>query len=381
MKAKRIEKIEDSIFGIMSALAFEHKAINLGQGFPDFSGPRWLIEAAYEAMKEGKNQYAPPQGIFSLRKIISEVYSRYYNVEFDPEKEITITSGATEALFSTILSLVDDGDEVILFEPFYDAYLSDVYLAGGIPKFVVLHKPNFSFDPKELESYISNKTKAIVINNPNNPSGKVFSLEELNFIFELAEKYNFYIISDEVYEFLTYDKITHHSILTIDKNRKRSIMISSTGKTFSMTGWKIGWAISNPQITNAIRKVHQWTTFTINTPGQHAMAYAFTRIDDYIPEFKKEYQERRDLAYEELCKTVFKPHKPFGSYFLMVDIPNDKNDVELAKELTIHYKIATIPSSPFYLKSKEGTTMLRICFAKTKETLLQGIENLKSYKG
>lgn len=381
MKAKRIERIEDSIFGIMSSLAFEHKAVNLGQGFPDFSGPDWIIEAAYQAMKEGKNQYAPPQGIYSLRKIISEVYEKHYNIKFDVEKEITITSGATEALFSTIMSLIDEGDEVVLFEPFYDAYLSDVFLAGGIPKFVTMHKPDFGFDFKELEANITNKTKAIIVNNPNNPSGKVFTTDELQFIFEIAEKYNLYIISDEVYEFLTYDNLKHHSILTIDKDRKRSIMISSTGKTFSMTGWKIGWAVANPSLTEGIRKVHQWTTFTINTPGQHAMAYAFTQLDKYLPLFKQEYQERRDFAFSELQKTLFKPHKPFGSYFLMVDIPDsEKNDIEIAKELTINYKIATIPASPFYAKSNEGTKMLRICFAKTIETLKKGITNLMSYK-
>ncbi|MCX7909078.1 MAG: aminotransferase class I/II-fold pyridoxal phosphate-dependent enzyme [Ignavibacteria bacterium] len=381
MKARRIEKIEDSIFGVMSALAFQYNAINLGQGFPDFSGPDWIIEAAYQAMKEGKNQYAPPFGIHSLRKIISNVYNKYYNIDFDIEKEITITAGATESLFSTILALVDEGDEVILFEPFYDAYLSDVYIAGGIPKFVTMHKPNFSFDFKELENAITPKTKAIIINNPNNPSGKVFTYEELITIYELAEKFNFYIISDEVYEFLTYDNHRHIPILTIDKEKKRSIMISSTGKTFSMTGWKIGWAIANPSITDAIRKVHQWTTFTINTPGQHAMAFAFSRIDDYLPEFKNEYQERRDIIFNELQKSIFKPHKPFGSYFIMVDIPtSNKDDIEIAKELTVHNNIATIPASPFYAKSSEGKTMLRICFAKTKETLMKGIQNLLSYK-
>ena len=381
MVAKRISAIEDSIFGLMSALAFEHKAINLGQGFPDFSGPEWIIEAAYKSMLEGKNQYAPTQGIHSLRKIISEVYSRHYGVEFSFENEITITAGATESLFSTILALVDEGDEVILFEPFYDAYLSDVLLAGGIPKFVTLHKPDFKFDFKELESAISSKTKAIIVNNPHNPTGKVFSQEELTFIYELAKKYNLYIISDEVYEFLTYDNIPHISFLTLDRQRERTIMISSTGKTFSMTGWKIGWAVTNPILTDAIRKVHQWTTFTINTPGQHAMAYAFSRLDEYLPIFRHEYQERRDIMFNGLLETNFKPFKPYGSYFLMVEFPQvGKDDVELAKELVIKYKIATIPPSPFYRKSHEGKTMLRICFAKKKETLLEGLEKFKQFR-
>ncbi len=379
--AKRIYGIEDSIFGTMSKLAFEHNAVNLGQGFPDFDGPDWIKRAAYEAMMQGKNQYAPTQGIFSLRKIIHDVYENHYSFSFDAENEITITAGATESIFSAIFALVEPGDEVILFEPFYDAYYSDVILAGGIPRFVTLHKPMFSFDFSELEHTVSNKTKVLIINNPHNPTGKVFSSEELSFIYDLAEKTNFYIISDEVYEFLTYDNREHLPSIKFDPEKKRTIMISSTGKTFSMTGWKIGWAIANPKITDGIRKVHQWTTFTINTPGQHAMAYAFTRLEEYLPTFRSEYQERRDLIFSELSTTKFNPYKPFGSYFLMVDIPESSHydDIQMAIELTKKYGIATIPPSPFYRKSSEGRTMLRICFAKRKETLIEGINRLKKF--
>ncbi len=379
--AERIQGIADSIFGIISKLAFEYKAVNLGQGFPDFSGPDWIIQSAYEAMKEGKNQYAPPQGIYSLRKVIHDVYQKYYSIEFDFEKEITITAGATEALFSTFLALINSGDEVILFEPFYDAYLSDVILAGGIPKFVTLHKPNFEFDFKELEQTISNRTKAIVINNPQNPTGKVFSIEELEFIYELARKHDLYVVSDEVYEFLTYDGLEHTSSLKFDPGRERTIMISSTGKTFSMTGWKIGWAISNPKITNAIRKIHQWTTFAVNTPGQHAMAFAFSKIDEYLPQFRSEYQERRDFIYNHLLSTKFKPFKPLGSYFLMVEFPQIEgiDDFEMSNLLIKKFGVATIPPSPFYKKSDEGKTMLRICFAKTIKTLREGVNRLAKF--
>ncbi len=378
--ARRISGIEDSIFGTMSRLAFEYHAVNLGQGFPDFDGPEWIKESAFEAMKQGKNQYAPPQGIFLLRKAIRDTYEHNYNFTFDIEDEITITAGATESLFSAILALIEPGDEVILFEPFYDAYYSDVVLAGGNPKFVTLRKPNFSFDFTELANAISLKTKAIIINNPHNPTGKVFSNEELSFIYELARKNNLYVISDEVYEFLTYDGLKHLPSMKFDPQKERTIMISSTGKTFSMTGWKIGWAIANPRITEGIRKVHQWTTFTVNTPGQHAMAYAFTRLEEYLPNFRREYQERRDLVLAELATTKFKPYKPFGSYFLMVDIPNlGYDDVQMAMELTKNFGIATIPPSPFYRKSSEGKTMLRICFAKRKETLTEGINRLKKF--
>lgn len=380
--AVRIEEIEDSIFGTMSKLAYEFKAINLGQGFPDFDGPDWLIDAAYDAMKSGKNQYAPTQGIHSLRKAILSTYQKFYGIHFDLESEITITAGATEALFSVISALIYLGDEVILFEPFYDAYLSDILLAGGKPRFVTLHKPDFKFDTVELKDAITPKTKAIIINSPNNPSGKVFSLDEMTFIFELAEKYDFYIISDEVYEFITYDHIKHIPFLTLDKEMKRSIMISSTAKTFSMTGWKIGWAIANSQITQAIRKIHQWTTFAVNTPGQHAMAYAFSQIDKYLPDFQKLYQKKRDIVIKELTNSLFQPYKPFGSYFLMVEIPREFNleADSLAVALTKEYGITTIPASPFYRKSNDGQTMLRICFAKKEETLREGLERLKSIK-
>lgn len=376
----KIEEIQDSIFGKMSKLAFEYKAINLGQGFPDFDGPDWIIEAAYEAMKSGKNQYPPPEGIFSLRKAILRTYEKFYNISFDPEKEITITSGATEAIFSAINSLVNYNDEVIIFEPFYDAYLSDILIAGGRARFITLRKPDFSFDFDELYNAITPKTKAIIVNSPNNPTGKVFSENEIKFILELAEKYDFYIISDEVYEFITYDGIKHHPLLSFDKEKSRVIMISSTAKTFSLTGWKIGWAIANPVITDAIRKVHQWTTFAVNSPGQYAMSFAFSQIDEYLPLLKNTYQQKRDFTFNELQSSPFKPFKPFGSYFLMVQIPQEfaQNSETLAIELLKKFGVATIPATSFYRKSNEGNNMLRVCFAKKDETLKEGIKRLKS---
>lgn len=380
--AIRIEDIENSIFVRMSKLAFENQAVNLGQGFPDFDGPNWIVNSAYEAMKSGKNQYAPTEGIFSLRKNIQAVYQKTYGINFNPENEITITTGATEALFSTINAIVDLNDEVILFEPFYDAYLSDVLLAGGRPRFVTLRKPDFTFDPEELISAITPKTKAIIINSPNNPTGKVFTNDEMKLIFELAKKHDFYIISDEVYEFITYDNYLHIPLLKFDEKKERLIMISSTAKTFSMTGWKIGWAIANPFITDAIRKVHQWTTFAVNTPGQYAMAYAFSKIEEYLPELKQTYQRKRDIIFGELSDSIFKPIKPNGSYFLMLEIPEELNlDAEtLSVEMIKKYGIATIPASAFYKKSSEGKTMLRLCFAKKDETLKEGIKRIKSIK-
>ena len=366
----------------MSKLAYENKAVNLGQGFPDFDGPDWIKDAAYKAMKDGKNQYAPMNGIYTLRNEIQNIQKQYYNLDWDVNNEITITAGATEALLSTILAFINPGDEVIMFEPFYDAYQSDVFLAGGIPKYITFEKPDFSFDFDEFERLISKKTKAVILNNPHNPTGKLFSMKELEFVAEIAMKYNLLIISDEVYEFLLFDDNKHIPIVSLPNMKERTVTISSTGKTFGMTGWKVGFALANPRLTKAIQKVHQWATFAVNTPAQYAMAYALSQLDSYLPDFKKTYQHKRDLTFELLKETIFTPHLPKGSYFMMVDIPNsiNKTDVELAQELVSDYKVAIIPPSVFYAKSQEGESMLRICFAKNDKTLIEGINKMKLYK-
>lgn len=380
--AQRIKSIPESIFSTMSRMAFEYNAVNLGQGFPDFDGPYWLMEKAFEAMKTGKNQYAPSPGILSLRKAFAEVQNSYHGIDWDPENNITITAGATEALYSTFQALIDPGDEVILFEPFYDSYQADVLLAGGIPKYVTLNLPDFSFNPEYLKETISTRTKMIVINTPNNPTGKLFSKEELQFIAELAIQNDLIVVSDEVYEFLTFENEKHIPIASIDGMKNRTISISSCGKTFGMTGWKIGFASACDELTKAIRSVHQWTTFAVNTPAQHSMAYGFKNLEEYLPEFRKTYQAKRDLIYNELLTTQFRPHKPMGSYFIMIDLPDGrfKDDKEAAEILVKEYGVATIPPSVFYNNSEEGSKMLRLCFAKSDNTLIEGVERLRRVK-
>lgn len=377
---ERIKSIPTSIFSTMSKMAVDYKAVNLGQGFPDFDGPSWLMEKAFEAMQSGKNQYAPTAGILSFRKIVAEISKRSYDLQFNPETEITVTAGATEGLYSSITALLNPGDEAIMFEPYYDAHQANVLLAGGVPKYVTLKKPDFSFDFAEFEAQISSKTKLIIINTPHNPTGKMFSCEELEFIAKIAVEKDIIVISDEVYEYLTFDGAKHLPIASLPGMRERTITISSTGKTFGMTGWKIGYCRASEELTSAIQKVHQWTTFAVNTPGQHAMAYGFSLLESYLPEFRETYQKKRDLLYEKLLETKFKPHKPKGSYFIMVDVPAGEfeNDVDCATELVKKYGVATIPPSVFYSKSGEGATMLRLCFAKREETLLAGIEKLKA---
>lgn len=374
----RLNSIQDSIFSTMSKLAVEHNAVNLGQGFPDFDGPEWIQEAAFKAMREGKNQYAPTPGILSLRKEISKISNEYYSLEWDFEKEITIYAGATEALYCAINAFIDEGDEVLMFEPYYDAHFADVLLAGGIPKIVTLQKPNFSFDKEDFLKQLSNKTKIILINTPHNPTGKVFTADELSFIADVAIKNDLIVVADEVYEYLIYDNAKHIPISTLDGMKKRTITISSTGKTFGMTGWKIGYACANEDLTKAMRKVHQWTTFAVNTPAQHAMTVGFENLKSYLPDFKKLYESKRNLMLNELKKTEFKAHIPLGSYFIMVDIPDNKylHDVDAAIKLVKDNNVATIPPSVFYTRSEEGKTMLRLCFAKSDDTIINGIAKL-----
>lgn len=375
--AQRIQSMGTSIFAVMSKMAFEFKAINLGQGFPDFDGPSWIADEAYKAMKAGKNQYAPSNGIYSLRNIIKEYQKKYYGIDWSAD-EITVTAGATESLYCCINAFIDEGDEVIMFEPFYDSYAANIQMCGGRAKYVTLKTPDFTFSSDELSSAVSDKTKMIIINTPHNPTGKIFSKEELQIIADIAIKHNLLVLSDEVYEFLLYDEAAHIPIASLPGMKERTLTVSSTGKTFGLTGWKIGYTIAAPKLTQAIQKVHQWTTFAVNTPGQHAMAFALARLDEYLPEFRKLYTDKRDFVYSELLKTKFKPHKPLGSYFIMVDIPEGmfKGDVDCATRLVQEYGVATIPPSVFYGKSEEGAGMLRICFAKSDETLKLGVEKM-----
>jgi N-succinyldiaminopimelate aminotransferase len=377
--AQRIKKIPTSIFSTMSKMAIDYNAVNLGQGFPDFNGAEWIMEAAYVAMKNGKNQYAPSQGTNSLRRSISNYLKKFYDLDVDKDREITITAGATEALYSAIHALVGPGDEVIIFEPYYDGHQADVLLAGGTPVYITLRRPDFGFDPEELRRAVSGKTKMIIINSPHNPSGKVFSREQLEIIAGIATENDLVVLSDEVYEFMTYDDARHIPMMAIDGMHERTVMISSTGKTFGMTGWKIGYAAAAPAITDAIRSVHQWTTYAVNTPAQIAMAHAFDQLDDYLPEFRKSYTQKRDYLYSELQQTKFRPYLPKGSYFMLTKVPEEFNDdVDCARRLVQEQGVATIPPSVFYSKSDEGRGLLRLCFAKREETLRRGVEILKS---
>jgi|APGre2960657468_1045069.scaffolds.fasta_scaffold09916_2 aspartate/methionine/tyrosine aminotransferase len=377
--ALRIADFKDSIFGVISRLARENNAVNLGQGFPDFDGPNWLKDIAYKKMQEGHNQYAPFTGTPNLRQEISNYYKSFYSLNYNPESEITVTVGATEAIYLVISALINPGDEVIVLEPFYDSYVASIKMAGGIPVAVTMHAPDFDIDQKELEAAITPKTKLLILNNPHNPTGKVWSKDELLAVSNVAIKNDLYLLSDEVYEFLVFDGTKHLPTATLDGMMERTITVSSAGKTFGLTGWKIGWICANPKVTNACRLVHQYVTFSVSTPMQEAVAEGLKQLPEYLPGFITLYKEKRDWFYQEMKQLGFEFKIPKGTFFMMVPISKHTNlkDVDYALKLITEKKVATVPPSAFYLKSTEGEKYLRFCFAKKEETLQSAIKNLK----
>jgi len=359
----------------MTKLAIQNSAINLSQGFPDFDGPRWLVDLASKAMEEGKNQYAPSPGILPLRTAIAGNYKKYYGLDYDPNSEILVTCGATEAIFCTAMAVLNPGDEAIILEPFYDSYLASIQMAGATVVPVTLHAPDFSLNFEELKMAISPKTKMLILNNPHNPTGKMFTKEEILKIGALAVENDFYILSDEVYEFLTFER-AHVPTACFKNLKERTITISSTGKTFGLTGWKIGWCCAPAEIIKAIHNVHQFTTFCVAHPFQVAMAEALANMDEYLAEFKRDYRKKRDLLVSGLKERGFNVLNPAGTYFTIALLPEGETDVDFCKKLIEEKKVATIPTSAFYIKSDEGSKMIRFCFAKTEETLNSALKNL-----
>ena len=376
--ARRIDAIEPSIFSTMSQLAAEHQAVNLGQGFPDFDGPEWIVDAFIEALRSAKNQYAPMPGIQRLRRAVAGYHRRFYGLDWNADTEITITAGATESLFSVMLALLDPGDEVVLFEPYYDGYHADALIAGARPVCVTLHAPAFRIEAEALEQAVTPRTRMIVLNNPHNPTGRVFSREELDMVADVARRHDLLVLSDEVYEFLLFDGRTHIPIASLPGMRERTVTVSSTGKTFGMTGWKIGYTIATEASTGAGRTVHQFATSAVNTPSQHAMAHGLEQLETYLPAFRTLYQDKRDLLYDGLRDSPLTAILPEATYFMMTRLPaGGEGDVACATRLVTEQKVAVIPPSVFYANSDEGTTMLRLCFAKKDETLREGARRLR----
>lgn len=370
-----VSRFKESIFSTMTKLALENKAINLSQGFPDFDGPEWVRKLAANAVMSGKNQYAPSMGLLPLREAIAGNYSKYYGLKYDPASEIVVTNGATEAIFATCMALLNPGDEVLVLEPFYDSYLASIEMSGAKAIPVTLKAPTFSFDENELKSAINDKTKMLIINNPHNPTGKVFEKSEMLTLGKIAIENDLYLISDEVYEFLTFG-CEHIPTATYEGLKERTITISSTGKTFGLTGWKVGWAAGPAELIKAIHNVHQFTTFCVATPFQAAMAEALANMDDYLKEFRADYTAKRNKLITGLKAAGFDIIEPRGTYFALARLKGNDTDVEYCKKLIVEKKVATIPTSAFYLKSNEGEKLIRFCFAKTDETLTGALKNL-----
>lgn len=377
--ATRTGNFGTSIFSEISMLARKHDAVNLGQGFPDYDTPDILKDIAIEAIGKAKNQYAISSGERILRHAIARHSERFYGLSFDPEQEITVTSGATEAIFCSIMATVNPGDEVIVFQPYYDSYCPAITMAGGIAVPVTLHAPSFSFNPMELAAAFSEKTKAIIINTPHNPTGTVFSLHELRFIAELCIEYNVMALCDEVYEHCIYDNERHIPFQKIPEMTDRTIRISSMGKTFTATGWKIGWAIGNEQFQKAIRSLHQFVVFASATPFQYAAAAALDLGDEYYKTLANDLQHRRDFLYDVLKQAGLQPNKPAGSYFILCDISGitTMKSYDFAKKLISDYGIGAIPPETFYHTPSTGEHLLRFCFCKNDTTLHNAAERIR----
>jgi aspartate/methionine/tyrosine aminotransferase len=367
--------IKESIFSTITQMANTQGAINLAQGFPDFEGPEWVLQLAQKAFFNGKNQYAASYGLLALRQQITQGYHQFYGLDYDPQNQILITNGATEAIYATITALINPGDEVVAFEPVYDSYLAAVKIVGGVLKPVTLHAPDFHFSVNELAGQITTKTKLLILNNPHNPTGRVFSLAELQIIGDLAKKFDFYILSDEVYEFLTYD-CQHIPIAKLSGLKDRVLTTSSVGKTLSLTGWKVGWLCGPAEVIKAVHNVHQFIAFCVAHPLQAAVSEAWARLDEYLPSFRADYTERRKILVTGLQSLGFEVMVPQGSYFTLVRVPDGENDVDFCKNLILRKKVAAIPCSSFYIHGQEGERLIRFCFAKKTETLMRALDFL-----
>jgi methionine aminotransferase len=370
----KLPNITSSIFAVMSKMANEYGAINLSQGFPDFNCSEELINLYHKYSLEGFNQYAPMAGVPVLREIISDKINDLYSKRYNPENEITITSGATQALFTAITAIVSPGDEVIIFEPAYDSYAPVVQINGGNPVFIPLDKKDFSIDWQRVKDSLTDKTKLIIINSPHNPTGSVISVDDLHNFEEVVRDKKLFIISDEVYEHIIFDGIRHVSISESEELSQKAFVISSFGKTFHTTGWKVGYCSAPERLTNEFRKVHQFVVFAVNTPAQYAFAEYMKDKENYI-NLNAFYQQKRDVLLNALKGSRFKFTPARGTYFQLLDYSDisDLDDMAFTRYLTKKVHVATIPLSPFY-SGVNNEKIIRLCFAKRDEVLLKAAE-------
>jgi aspartate/methionine/tyrosine aminotransferase len=378
MLSAKAEQFTESVIREMTRLAMKHGAVNLSQGFPDFAAPAEIKEAARQAISDDINQYAITWGAKPLRDAIVEKFERTQGVRVDPEREITICCGSTEAMMSTMLAIINPGDEIVVFEPFYENYGPDAILSGATPRFVKLSPPDWTYDETELAAAFGPHTKAIILNTPNNPTGKVFKRSELEFIRDLCVRWNAYCITDEIYEHILYDGAEHISMARIDGMRDRTIVINGMSKTYSVTGWRVGWAIAPPEPTSAIRKVHDFLTVGAAAPLQQAGAIALKSPQSYYDKLATDYTVRRERLLKILASAGFTVYKPFGAYYIMTDISGFgfPNDVAFAKFLVEKVGVAVVPGSSFYNDARDGAAQVRFTFCKKETTLAAAQQRL-----
>jgi N-succinyldiaminopimelate aminotransferase len=381
--SRRVAGFGTTVFVEINNLARRHGAVNLGQGAPDFDGPPEVLAAAVEAVNGALNQYAPGIGMAAARAAIAQHAARFYGQKLNPETDVLVTAGATEGVFAAILGLTDPGDEVIVFEPVYDTYVPNLIMAGVTPRYVPLRGENWTFDPDELARAFNSRTKAIIVNTPHNPTGKVYARAELRTIADLCAQHNVIAITDEVYEHILYDDAIHTPLATLPGMEDRTLTISSLGKTFSVTGWKIGWAVGPAALVNAANQAHQFITYAVASPLQAAAVTALNLPVSFFEQLQIDYQTRRDRMMGVLEKVGFKVFKPGGSYFIMTDWrgvapAHVKDDFQFARWLTAEVGVACIPASPFYQESDKhlGQHFARFAVCKRDETLAAAAERL-----
>jgi L-glutamine---4-(methylsulfanyl)-2-oxobutanoate aminotransferase len=371
----------ETIFTEISRLAVQHNAVNLGQGFPNFDGPAFVKQAAIDAINAGHGQYARMFGIPDLNRAIADRFATTTGIHVDPEREVTVTSGCTEAIAAALIGLCAAGDEVILIEPYYDSYRASVAMSGATAKFITLRAPDFALPEAELRAAITDRTRAILVNTPMNPLGKVFARRELELIARMCVERDILCISDEVYERLVFDDAAkpHISIATLPGMRERTITLSSLGKTFSLTGWKIGWAIAPPQLTAGVRAAHQFLTFATATPLQHGAIAALRAPDAYYAEFVDNYRRKREMLVNGLREAGFIVYPPDGTYFVLAGHTpfGFENDVTFCRHLIEYVGVAAIPCSAFFHDPRDGGRLVRFAFCKTEETMREALTRMR----
>ena len=379
--ASRTAVFSESVIREMTRLAFEHDAINLAQGFPDFPAPAFVKQAAIEAIEADVNQYAITWGDARLRAAIADKTRRHYGLDVDPEREVTVTCGATEAMMAAMLAFVEPGDEVIVFEPFYENYVPDAAMSGAALRFVTLRGLDFTFDPDELRAAFGPRTKAIIVNSPNNPSGKVFSREELGRIAALCQEFDCLCFTDEIYEHILFDGREHLPVATLPGMYERTVTINGLSKTFSVTGWRLGYVVAPPPLSEAVRKVHDFLTVGAPAPLQQAAAVAIEQGEAYYPELRAMYERKRDRLLIALREAGFACHTPEGAYYVMADFGDlgfEGDDTAFALHLIERAGVAPVPGSSFYDDEAAGSRFVRFTFSKSDATLAEAARRLET---